>query len=112
MDMQEKSKDESGVGSRSVGRDEPRSPPGETGLPKETHNNSNVSGSPVAVDEEKDEVADDTVADTSDEGDGDDADETASQGIATRVLSRLTSRSSIDPGPPPDGGWVAWGQCM
>ncbi|EGY20287.1 riboflavin transporter MCH5 [Verticillium dahliae VdLs.17] len=28
--------------------------------------------------------------------------------IASRVLSRMTSRSSVAPGPPPDGGFTAW----
>lgn len=32
-------------------------------------------------------------------------------GVVGRVLSRITSKSSIDPGPPPDGGWLAWTQC-
>lgn len=32
-------------------------------------------------------------------------------GVVGRVLSRVTSRSSYDPGPPPDGGLVAWTQC-
>lgn len=41
----------------------------------------------------------------------DDADhEEAPSGLG-RVLSRVTSRSSIDPGPPPDGGRLAWAQC-
>ncbi|KAK5993109.1 MFS-type transporter [Cladobotryum mycophilum] len=29
-----------------------------------------------------------------------------------RVLGRIVSRSTADPGPPPDGGWVAWSQCF
>lgn len=29
-----------------------------------------------------------------------------------RVLSRVISRASGDPGPPPDGGSMAWLQCM
>ena len=29
-------------------------------------------------------------------------------GAIGRVLSRVTSRSSVHPGPPPDGGWPAW----
>ncbi|XWW99887.1 hypothetical protein V2A60_007901 [Cordyceps javanica] len=33
-------------------------------------------------------------------------------GVFGRVLSRITSKSSVDPGPPPDGGWVAWTQCF
>lgn len=32
-------------------------------------------------------------------------------GAVDRVLSMVASRSSYDPGPPPDGGWVAWTQC-
>ncbi|KAI6783654.1 Major Facilitator Superfamily [Emericellopsis cladophorae] len=32
--------------------------------------------------------------------------------ILDRVLSRVTSRSSVDPGPPPDGGMQAWSQCI
>lgn len=29
-----------------------------------------------------------------------------------RIMSRMTSRSSLgDPGPPPDGGRMAWAQC-
>lgn len=31
--------------------------------------------------------------------------------IVGRVLSRITSKSSVELGPPPDGGWVAWTQC-
>lgn len=31
--------------------------------------------------------------------------------VLDRVLSRVTSRSSIDPGPPPDGGLRAWCVC-
>lgn len=31
--------------------------------------------------------------------------------VLDRVLSRVTSKSSYDPGPPPDGGWLAWTQC-
>lgn len=32
--------------------------------------------------------------------------------VVDRVVSRVTSRSSYDPGPPPDGGWLAWSQCL
>ncbi|PWI76356.1 MFS monocarboxylate transporter [Purpureocillium lilacinum] len=32
--------------------------------------------------------------------------------VLDRVLSRVTSKSSYDPGPPPDGGWLAWTQCL
>lgn len=51
-----------------------------------------------------------------DHGSGDDSDYENEDGAATtgvlgRVLSRMTSKSSVDPGPPPDGGWVAWSQC-
>jgi hypothetical protein len=59
----------------------------------------------------KEEVLDEREPDTSDDEE-EGGEETASQGIATRVLSRLTSRSSVDPGPPPDGGWLAWSQCI
>lgn len=59
----------------------------------------------------KEEVLNEREPDTSDDEE-DGGEETASQGIATRVLSRLTSRSSVDPGPPPDGGWLAWSQCI
>ena len=45
-------------------------------------------------------------ADTDGNGHDDDP-----QGVLGRALSRATSRSSIDPGPPPDGGWLAWSQC-
>lgn len=45
-----------------------------------------------------------------DEGDEDD-DEDGSPSFMDRVLSRVTSRSSLEQGPPPDGGWVAWCQC-
>lgn len=31
--------------------------------------------------------------------------------ILDRVASSVVSRSSYDPGPPPDGGWLAWSQC-
>ncbi|OAQ96896.1 hypothetical protein LLEC1_00572 [Akanthomyces lecanii] len=33
-------------------------------------------------------------------------------GVVGRVLSRITSKSSVDPGPPPDGGWLAWTQWL
>ena len=32
--------------------------------------------------------------------------------VLTKVLSRTISRISIDPGPPPDGGLVAWTQVL
>ncbi|KAK7227149.1 hypothetical protein V2G26_015152 [Clonostachys chloroleuca] len=39
--------------------------------------------------------------------------ENDSPGVVSCVLSRITSRSTtIDPGPPPDGGWTAWSQCI
>ncbi|KAJ3474103.1 hypothetical protein NLG97_g9990 [Lecanicillium saksenae] len=41
-----------------------------------------------------------------------DHDSAAASGVVGRVLSRITSKSSVDPGPPPDGGWVAWSQCL
>ena len=31
--------------------------------------------------------------------------------ILHRVVSRVTSRSFVDPEPPPDGGWRAWAMC-
>ena len=40
----------------------------------------------------------------------DSEDEGATTGLG-RFMSRVTSRSSIDPGPPPDGGRQAWAQC-
>lgn len=39
------------------------------------------------------------------------ADAAAAGGVVGRVLSRITSKSSVDPGPPPDGGFLAWTQC-
>lgn len=51
------------------------------------------------------------------EGDNGDEDESEDEGedngpsVMDRVLSRVTSKSSVDPGPPPDGGWKAWGVC-
>ncbi len=33
-------------------------------------------------------------------------------GVLAKVLSRTTSRISIDPGPPPDGGLTAWTQAL
>lgn len=33
-------------------------------------------------------------------------------GVLAKVLSRTTSRISIDPGPPPDGGLAAWTQVL
>ncbi len=33
-------------------------------------------------------------------------------GVLAKVLSRTTSRISIDPGPPPDGGITAWTQAL
>ena len=35
-----------------------------------------------------------------------------SGGVLTKVLSKVQSRSSIDPGPPPDGGLAAWTQAL
>lgn len=46
-----------------------------------------------------------------DDEEEEDDDEDEGPTVLDRVLSRVTSRSSIDPGPPPDGGWVAWCQC-
>lgn len=34
------------------------------------------------------------------------------EGILSKVLSRTTSRISIDPGPPPDGGLAGWTQAL
>lgn len=53
------------------------------------------------------------------EQDDSDSDEESSAGrsrtasIASRVLSRITTRSSVAPPPPPDGGFAAWmvGKC-
>lgn len=39
-------------------------------------------------------------------------DEHGPGGVLAKVLSRTTSRISIDPGPPPDGGLVAWTQAI
>ena len=39
-------------------------------------------------------------------------DESDPGGVLTKVLSRTTSRISVDPGPPPDGGLVAWTQVV
>ena len=75
------------------------------------------------VDEEDWAARHDPITTTSsrvpDEGhpDDDDDDEDADsdirpQSAVGRVLSRITSKSSIDPGPPPDGGLKAWSQCM
>ncbi|KAJ2960684.1 hypothetical protein NQ176_g11039 [Zarea fungicola] len=47
-----------------------------------------------------------------DESDDENEDATSPTGVLGRVLSRMTSKSSVDPGPPPDGGWVAWSQCL
>lgn len=38
-------------------------------------------------------------------------DDEGTPSVIGRVMSRVTSRSSIDPGPPPDGGRLAWAQC-
>lgn len=40
----------------------------------------------------------------------DTSDEDGTPSILDRVASRVTSRSSVDPGPPPDGGFHAWSQ--
>ena len=39
-------------------------------------------------------------------------DEPGPGGVLAKVLSRTISRISIDPGPPPDGGLVAWTQAL
>lgn len=31
--------------------------------------------------------------------------------VLGRVVNRVVSRSSYDPGPPPDGGWLVWTRC-
>ena len=41
-----------------------------------------------------------------------DSTEAASAGFLTKILSKTTSRISIDPGPPPDGGLAAWTQVL
>ncbi|KAJ6788924.1 hypothetical protein PWT90_00135 [Aphanocladium album] len=56
-----------------------------------------------ANDEEEDEDEDD---DSNHQGGA------ATGGAVGSVLSRITSKSSVDPGPAPDGGWVAWSQCL
>ena len=38
------------------------------------------------------------------------ANESDPEGVLAKVLSRTISRISVDPGPPPDGGLVAWTQ--
>ena len=40
------------------------------------------------------------------------ADESEPEGVLAKVLSRTISRISVDPGPPPDGGLVAWTQVV
>ena len=45
------------------------------------------------------------------EDDDDDDEDDAEPSVMDRVLSRMTSRSSVAPGPPPDGGWNAWSAC-
>ena len=40
------------------------------------------------------------------------ADESEPEGVLATVLSRTISRISVDPGPPPDGGLVAWTQVV
>lgn len=45
-------------------------------------------------------------------GDSDDeSDDSDHPDILSRIVSRVTSRSSVTLGPPPDGGWLAWSQC-
>lgn len=56
-------------------------------------------------------LSDDMDATHSREDDHEDqAEDDDSPTMLDRVLSRATSRSSMD-GPPPDGGWMAWSQC-
>lgn len=118
MVFQENPKDETDVGPQSVGEGGWGAASEEASLPYDTHSGSSEAGIPAALGERshvKAEVADGRTADNGDDGEEDedeDEDDTANQGIATRVLSRLTSRSSYDPGPPPDGGRAAWSQCM
>ena len=38
--------------------------------------------------------------------------ESDSGGVLAKALSKTTSRISVDPGPPPDGGLVAWTQVV
>jgi hypothetical protein len=54
------------------------------------------------------------ICDGAPEGDGENSDGTSiheTPSAMNRVLSRITSKSSVDPGPPPDGGMLAWTQC-
>ncbi|ATY64748.1 Major facilitator superfamily general substrate transporter [Cordyceps militaris] len=44
--------------------------------------------------------------------DDDDGAPAGGDSVVGRVLSRITSKSSVDLGPPPDGGCVAWTQCL
>lgn len=46
-----------------------------------------------------------------DEESVDEEDAEGTPSILDRVVSSVASRSSFDPGPPPDGGWLAWSQC-
>lgn len=50
-------------------------------------------------------------ASSQDDDSSDTDNETEAASVLDRVVSHITSRSSIDPGPPPDGGWLAWSQC-
>lgn len=54
---------------------------------------------------------DDQGEDDDDDDDDDVNSDVRAQSAVGRVLSRITSKSSIDPGPPPDGGLKAWSQC-
>lgn len=44
--------------------------------------------------------------------DDEDDNEEHQQGVLQRVLTLVTSKSSVDIGPPPDGGTRAWLQCL
>ncbi|CAM1503666.1 Fc.00g012570.m01.CDS01 [Cosmosporella sp. VM-42] len=54
----------------------------------------------------------DTLSNDDDESEDERRDEGRPASLVERVLSRVTSRSSVDPGPPPDGGWRAWNACL
>ena len=38
-------------------------------------------------------------------------DNNVEKSVLGQVMSRISSKSTVDPGPPPDGGWTAWMQC-
>lgn len=86
-------------------------------LEKDTHNSDGASSS--RIEDEGQSIITSPERDSSFKEEGEAQDdgvksvkESSPAGVLAKVLSRTTSRISIDPGPPPDGGLAAWTQVI